>query len=153
MNRPALFLIALALLTTSSALAEPPHAPVGPTRQVTLFGVVATPGGKTVDPKLSKVAPQLRKLLPGHGFKLLGVQSRARVPGESLACDLGHGTVAQVEVTDALNAEGKVQIRVTLDQDGKPQSITDVSTPPNQLFFCDKPRPDGSRLVIGVGAR
>ena len=30
---------------------------------------------------------------------------------------------------------------------------TFVRTPPNQLFFCDKMLPDGSRLLIGLGGR
>ena len=152
MNRPAPRL-PLASLLLALACAGPALAQTGPTRQVTLFSVVAVPGGKTTDPKLSRVAPQLRKLLPGHGFRLLDVQSRARAVGETLSCDLGSGTVAQATVTEALTPEGKIQLRVTLDQDGAPRSITDVSTPPNQLFFCDRPLPDGSRLVIGVGAR
>ena len=152
MNRAARRL-ALASLLLALACVGPALARTGPARQVTLFGVVAVPGGKTTDPKLSKVGPQLRKILPGHGFKLLDVQSRSREVGQALSCDLGPGTVARATVTNALNDEGKVQIRVTLDQEGAPRSITDVATPPNQLFFCDKPLPDGSRLVIGVGAR
>jgi hypothetical protein len=40
-----------------------------------------------------------------------------------------------------------------LDHAGAAQLSTDVLTPPNQLFFCDKSFPDNSRLLIGIGAR
>jgi hypothetical protein len=33
------------------------------------------------------------------------------------------------------------------------QLESQVSTPPNQLFFSDKLLANGSRLLIGVGAR
>ena len=45
-------------------------------RQVTVFAILATPGPPTVDPRLGSVRAQLRKVLPGHGFKLLDVQSK-----------------------------------------------------------------------------
>ena len=122
-------------------------------RQVTLFGIVATPGGKAVDPKLAKVAPQLRKLLPNHSFRLLGVESRRLGVSETLTCDLGGGFSAEVGLLDPLDAVGKVGLRIALEENGAPLVITDVATPPNQLFFCDKRLPDGSRLVVGVGAR
>lgn len=125
----------------------------GPSRQVTLFGIVATPGGKKVDPKLAKVEPQLRKLLPDHGFRLLGVESRRLDVSETLTCDLGNGLSAEAGLLHALDATGKVGLRIALEQEGTPLVITDVATPPNQLFFCDKRLPDGSRLVLGVGAR
>src|SRR6185312_12429240 len=60
-------------------------------RQVTLFGVIASPFDPAIDPKLAKVAPQLRKLFPDHGFKLLGVHSKRHVAGQTITCDLGPG--------------------------------------------------------------
>ncbi len=142
--------LAFALLVAAAGRAR---ADVGPSRQVTLFGIVAVPGGTAVDPKLSKVAPQLRKLLPGHEFRLLGVKSRRLAVGETMRCDLGAGLNAEAGLLDAQDADAKVDLRIALDQDGAPLIVTDVATPPNQLFFCDKRLPDGSRLVIGVGAR
>ena len=47
-----------------------------PARQVTLFAVIAVPGSNAIDPKLAGIELQLRKLLPGHGFKLLDVRSK-----------------------------------------------------------------------------
>ena len=64
-------------------------------RQVTVFAIVATPGAKTVDSKLSRIKTQLDKLMPQHGFKLLDVQSKRIVTGESVTCDLRNGYTAQ----------------------------------------------------------
>ena len=61
-------------------------------RQVTVFGVIATPGSKTADTNLATIKTQLDKLLPKHGFKLLDVQSKPIVAGESVTCDLRNGT-------------------------------------------------------------
>ena len=148
----ARYALALALAVTLACVG-PARAQVGPARQVTLFGVIATPGGMAVDPKLAKVAPQLRKLLPDHSFKLLDVQSRRLAVGQSLTCALGPGYTAEARLDSSLDDEGKVELRVAVEQAGVPLALTDVRTPPNQLFFCDKPLPDGSRLVVGVGAR
>lgn len=132
-----------------------PKAPaqVEPSRQVTLFGVAAVPGNPTIDPKLAKVAPQLRRLLPGHGFRLLGVKSERLQPGETLSCDLTEGWVAVTHLVDPLDANGKVQLRFALDHNGASQFSTAITTPPNQLTFCDKTLPDSSRILIGIGAR
>jgi hypothetical protein len=125
----------------------------GPARQVTLFAVVATPGSQTIDPKLKRIAPQLRKLLPGHGFKLLDVQSKRLEAGESVRSDLGRGLSASTALVQPLDENGKVVLRCTLSQNEVVQFDTMVTTPPNQLFFCDRPLGDGSRLLIGIGAR
>ena len=45
-------------------------------RQLTAFGVVATPGTKTTDASLTSIRTQLDKLLPKHGFRLLDVQKQ-----------------------------------------------------------------------------
>jgi hypothetical protein len=123
------------------------------TLQVTLFAIVAKPGSNAIDPKLAKIAPQLRKLLPGHGFKLLDVQSKPLGTGESVRCDLGGGLIASTALVRPLNENGKVELRCLLSQNGVAQFDTLVATPPNQLFFCDRMRDDGTRLLIGVGAR
>jgi hypothetical protein len=123
------------------------------TLQVTLFAIVAKPGSNAIDPKLAKIAPQLRKLLPGHGFKLLDVQSKSLGAGESVRSDLGGGLIASTALIRPLNENGKVELRCLLTQDGIAQFDTLVATPPNQLFFCDRMRADGTRLLIGVGAR
>src|SRR5436309_744490 len=143
----------LAALVLAGLAAERVQAQVPESRQVTLFGIVATPGNPTIDPDLASVAAQLRKLLPGHGFKLLGAKSERLTAGESFACDLGNGFVAETELVHVRDRNGKVQLRFELELNKEPQLATTVTTPPNQLFFCDKKLPNGSRLVIGVGAR
>ena len=42
---------------------------------------------------------------------------------------------------------------MALERNGQTEFGTLVKTPPNQLFFLDKTMPDGSRLLVGVGAR
>jgi len=153
MRVPARFPLALALAVAGWIGPARAQGPMGPSRQVTLFGVIATPGGTAVDPKLVKVGPQLRQLLPKHGFKLLDVQSRRLAVGQTVACSLGPGYTAEAGLVSPLDDEGKVELRVAVEQGGMPLALTDVKTPPNQLFFCDKQLPDGSRLVVGVGAR
>ena len=122
-------------------------------RQVTVFGVLATPKGKTIDPKLKPVEDQLKKLLPNHGFKLIKIESKRLNTGEILACDLTSGFVASSQLVQATDPNGKVQVRVGLSYNGMLQYQSLVSTPPNQIFFCDKQLPNGERLVIGIGAR
>lgn len=130
---------------------QPPVSKVE-ARQVTLFGVVATPGGVN-DPRLATIQPQLSKLLPGYGFRLLGVESKRLKAGQALNCPLGDGFTASTILLRPLDEEGKVQLRVSVDQNATGQMETLVHTPANQLFFCDKVFPDGSRLLIGIGAR
>ncbi|SIO40661.1 hypothetical protein SAMN05444166_4445 [Singulisphaera sp. GP187] len=122
-------------------------------RQVTVFGIVAVPNKNMIDPKLKAIAPQLRRLLPNHGFKLLDVQSKRLTAGQTVSCDLGGGAAAATTLMMPLDDNGKVQLRCEILQNEVPQVGTLVSTPPNQLFFCDKARPDGSRILIGIGAR
>jgi hypothetical protein len=122
-------------------------------RQVTMFAIAATPHGSKVDPKLAQIEPELRKVLPEHGFKLLDVQSKRRSAGESVVCKLRDGLVATTTLVEPLDANGKVQLRCELTRQRVRQLDTLVTTPPNQLFFCDKELPDGSRLLIGIGAR
>ena len=124
-----------------------------PARQVTLFGIHATPGGGKVDPKLKKIEPQLKKLFPGHSFTLLESESKRVEAGRGLEVDLGSGWKAGADLISVLDGDGNVQFRFALEQDGRPEFATIVRTPPNQLFFCDKLLPDGSRLLIGLGGR
>ncbi|MBX6315946.1 MAG: hypothetical protein IRY99_23985 [Isosphaeraceae bacterium] len=155
-------LVGLAAALASTGLAGPGESPrsskppaslVEESRQVTIFGVLASPDDRTIDPDLKGVAPQLRKLHPGHGFKLLGAKNRRLAPGQTVTCDLGDGVMAKTELVEVLDAKGKVRLRFALDAAGKTKFETTVTTPPNQLFFCDKELTDKSRLVIGVGAR
>jgi hypothetical protein len=122
-------------------------------RQVTLFGVLATPGSTAVDPQLKSTLPQLRKLLPGHGFKLLEVQSKRLTIGQSITCDKLNQFTAEAGLINSLDDNGKVEIRFALGYQGQMQMATIVSTPPNQLFFFDKALDDGTHLLIGIGAR
>jgi hypothetical protein len=122
-------------------------------RQVTVFGVIATPGSKTADTNLSAfIKTQLAKLLPKHGFQLLDAQSKPIVAGESVTCDL-HGYTVVISLVQSVDENGKVQIRCELFQDQDRQFSTLVKTPPNQLFFCQRALKDGSQLLIGVGVR
>jgi hypothetical protein len=142
--------LALAALARPEARAQQGRRPA---RQVTVFGIVAVPNASMVDPKLEAVAPQLRKLLPNHGFTLLDVQSKRLTSGQTVTCDLGGGSTASTTLLQPLDDNGKVQLRCEIQLGGMPQHATIVATPPNQLFFCDKLRDDGSRLLIGIGAR
>jgi hypothetical protein len=123
------------------------------TRQLTLFGVAATLGTKTVDTNLTSIKPQLDKLLPKHGFKLLDAQSKLLGSGDSVACDLRNGYTVVASLIQQTDENGKVQIRCELFQDQRREFSTVVKTPPNQLFFCQRALQDGTQLLIGVGAR
>ena len=122
-------------------------------RQVTIFGILASPDRKSIDPKLLQIDSQLRKLKPGHGFKLRAVESKRLAAGEPLYCDLDESLKATVRLLDAENAEGKVRIEFTLESSQKVEFTTVVTTPPNQIFFCERPSAEGETLLIGVGAR
>jgi hypothetical protein len=124
-------------------------------RQVTVFAIVATPKGQTDDRNLSSIQASLSKLLPQHGFKLLDSQSAKIVAGESVECTPGHGYTAAITMVRPLDEEeGKVELRVELSLDGELQFTATVRTPLDQLFLCERPfLTDGSKLLIGVGAR
>jgi hypothetical protein len=121
--------------------------------QVTVFGIVATPGESKTDPKLATIAAQLRKLKPDHGFQLRGHKSEQLVPGETVRCELGDDLTAEAKLLEGVQASGKLRIEFALKRAGKTEFTTTVTTPANQLFFCDKPLPGDDRLLIGVGAR
>ncbi len=122
-------------------------------RQVTLFGILATPNDSSLDPKLQPIAQQLRTLFPNHGFKLLGAETKRISTGQSVTCALGGGYDAGAQLLNPYDADGKVQLRFQLDQNMQIDFATIVTTPLNQLFFCDKMLPNGSRIVIGIGVR
>src|SRR5687768_3775916 len=107
---PALALIAILGFLTTAAGAQPRTD----ARQVTLFGIMATPGGTATDPKLASVSGQLRRLLPDHGFRLLDVRSKRLQPGQSVACELGDGFVAETSLVKVLDGNGKIQLRCEL---------------------------------------
>src|SRR5262249_22813865 len=89
------------------ARAQVPAAGADNALQVTLFAIVATPGTETLDPKLAWIEPQLRKLLPGHGFKLIDVNSKRLHQGESVRCDLGNGRMASTSLVRMVDDNGK----------------------------------------------
>jgi hypothetical protein len=123
-------------------------------RQVTVFAMVATPKDQAVDRNLSSIKATLSKLLPQHGFKLLDSQSAKIVAGESVECTPGHGYTAAITMVRPIDEEGKVELRVELSLDGELQFTATVRTPLDQLFLCERPfLTDGSKLLIGVGAR
>jgi hypothetical protein len=123
-------------------------------RQVTVFAVLATRNAPTVDPRLSSnVKAQLHKILPEHGFKLLDVQSKNIEVNQCLTCDLGGGYTAETVLVKSLDENGKVQLRCNVALDKVPRFTTLVKTPVNQLFFYERSLKNGSRMLIGVGAR
>ncbi len=122
-------------------------------RQVTVFGVLATPGAKTVDSRLSRIQKQLGKLLPDSGFKLLDVRSERIVDGESITCNLGNGYTLTTSLVKPLDENGKVELRCELFHGKVSEFSTLVKTPVNQLFFCQRTLENGSQFLVGVGAR
>ncbi len=122
-------------------------------RQVTVFGILATPGAKTSDSRLSTIHSQLDKLLPDSGFKLLDARSERVVDGESVTCNLGSGYTLTTSLVKSLDENGKVELRCELFREQVSEFSTLVKTPANQLFFCQRPLKNGSQFLIGVGAR
>jgi hypothetical protein len=122
-------------------------------RQVTVFGVIATPGSKAADSNLVRIHTQLDKLLPKHGFRLLDVQNKRIVAGESVTCKLSGDYTVVTSLVQTVDENGKVQLRCELFHDKDRQFSTLVKAPLNQLFFCQRALPDGTQLLIGVGAR
>ena len=157
-RRIGLLLAALAFAALGPIAAAHPQdlaAQAAPGRQVTLFGIHATPGGSKIDPKLKKIEPQLRKLFPGkaYSFELLATESKRLDVGESVVCKLGGGFVAGATLRNPLDGEGNIHMQFNLELDEQAEFATIVRTPPNQLFFCDKTLPDGTKLLIGLGGR
>jgi hypothetical protein len=122
-------------------------------RQVTVFGVSAAPGDRTTDSRLVRYSDELSELIPLHGFKLLDAQSSRIVDGESVTCALGNGYLVKASLVKAQNENGKVEIRCELFHDQTRQFSTLVKSPLHQLFFCQEALPDGTQLLIGIGAR
>ncbi len=122
-------------------------------RQVTVFAILATDDPAAIDPRLAAVNSQLRKVLPGHGFKLLDVESKRIEATQSVTCDLGNGYKAETVLVRPLDENGKVQLRCNLSQQGLKEFSILVNTPINQLFFYERSLKDGTRVLIGVGAR
>ncbi len=142
--------LALALLTPQVHA----QAQNGPSRQVTVFGIRALPDSDVLDPKLEPIAPQLRSLFPGHGFKLMGTETRRITSGETLKCDLSGGFAVGAQLLNPYDpTSGKTQLRFELNQNDQLEFATLVNTPLNQLFFCDKRLTDGTRLLIGIAVR
>jgi hypothetical protein len=154
-RRFATILVSLALLGLGSLTPAVGAQQPAPARQVTMFGILATPGGSEIDPKLKKIEVQLRKLFPGkeYSFKLLATESKRLEVGQSFVCNLGDGFVAGTELRSTLDGEGNLQMRFVLDLHEQTEFTTIVRTPPNQLFFCDKQLPNGAKLLIGLGGR
>jgi len=122
-------------------------------RQVTVFGVIATPGDRTTDARLVRYNDELSELIPFHGFKLLDAQSSRIIDGESVTCTLGNGYTVKASLVKSRNENGKVEIRCELFHDHASQFSTLVKSPLHQLFFCQDALPDGTQLLIGIGAR
>jgi len=133
-----------------------PVAPedVGDPPQVTIFAIRALAGVSTIDPRLSIVRAQLRKVLPDHGFELIESKSGRLVPGESLTCDLGRGWRARTTLAiPSPDDFGRVRLRCEWLEGDEIRSSTDVDAPVNQLFFYERDLGEGVQVLIGVGAR
>jgi hypothetical protein len=123
-------------------------------RQVTAFAILAIPNSATVDPRLTaNVKAQLHKILPDYGFKLLDVQNKRIEVDQAVTCDLGKGYTAETTLVKSLDENGKVHLRCKVALAKATQFSTLVKTPANQLFFYERSLKDGSRVLIGVGAR
>jgi hypothetical protein len=149
--------LAVALVACVVSAGSPPAMAQVPTdRQVVMFAVVATPNSTSMDPKITPVvAAQLRKTLPGHGFKLIQVKSQRVLPNHPVALDLGGGYETAATVLNPLDINGKVQIKfeLTNTDEGIPQFQSIIATPTDQFNYFDKMMPDNSHVLIGVGAR
>ncbi|WP_206107741.1 hypothetical protein [Paludisphaera rhizosphaerae] len=121
--------------------------------QVTVFAIKATPNASAIDPRLSEVRDQLRKVLPNHGFELIATRSERLQPGETLPCDLGEDRVAETTYESA--EAGRISFLCSFREgpSDAPAYTTHVDAPENQLFFYERSLRDGSRVLIGVGAR
>jgi hypothetical protein len=122
-------------------------------RQITVFGIVATAGGKGGDTDLASIKTQLDRLMPKHSFRLLDARNKRIIAGESVSCELGKGYKVETTLVNATDENGRVQVRCELFKNQDRQFSTLVKTPVNQLFFCQHALSDGSELLIGVGAR
>jgi hypothetical protein len=153
-NRRSAWILASVLIAGLGPVASIGSQAV-PGRQVTLFGIRATAGGGKIDDKLKKIEPQLRKLFPGqnYSFELIATESKRLAIGQLVTCDFGAGFVAGAELVSIADIDGNIQMRFALEYEKKVEFATLVRTPPNQLFFCDKALPDGSKLLIGLGGR
>lgn len=122
-------------------------------RQVTAFAILAIPDSAELDPRLASVQGQLKKVLPGHGFRLRDVQSRRIDTGQAVTCDLGDGYKAETVLVKPLDDNGKVQLRCNLTFKGTREFSTLIRSPVNQLVFYERALKPGTRVLIGVGAR
>ena len=145
--------LALGLGGLRVSRAEVKQDAVDSARQVTVVGIIATPGSNAIDSRLTTIRSQLDKLKPKHGFKLLDAQSQRLETGDSVACDLKHGYTSETVLVRPLDDSGKVELRCELRHDDVRLFSTLVKTPLNQLFFYERELEDGSQLLIGVGAR
>ncbi len=122
-------------------------------RQATLFGILVTPGSSEIDPNLARIEPQLRKLFPNFGFKLLDVQGRRLTRGDSLTSEFEGGYAVSTRLASPLDDEGKLELRLTMSRGEATLLDSKINTPLNQLFFCEKTLDHGARLLVGIGAR
>jgi len=148
-----LVLLALGLVVGPVATVSATFRQVMGGRQVTVFGVHATPGEGKDDPRLKAVLPGLRGLAPGHTFRLLKVESKRTLAGESVDCDLGEGVAASATLLDSFDPAGKIQLRFGLTVGGVPLYQTVLATPANQIVYVNRQLPSGDRVILGVGAR
>jgi hypothetical protein len=149
----AIVVLALGLGGLRVSRAEVKQEAVDAARQVTVIGIIATPGSSSIDSRLATIKSQLEKLRPKHGFKLLDAQSKRLETGESVGCDLKDGYASETVLVRPLDDGGKVELRCELRRGDSRLFSTLVKTPLNQLFFYERELEDGSELLIGVGAR
>jgi hypothetical protein len=105
-------------------------------RQVTVFGIIATPDSQVIDPKLEAIEPQLHKLLPHHRFKLLDVKTKRLQAGQAVRCNLSHGYTISTNLIQPLDEEGKVRLKCDLLLNEVVRFEMLVSTPPTSSSFA-----------------
>ena len=122
-------------------------------RQVTVFGVLATPGAKTVDSRLSNIHPSVGQVASRERIQAPRRPQRAHRRWRIDHCNLGNGYTLTTSLVKPLDENGKVELRCELFHDKISEFSTLVKTPVNQLFFCQRALKNGSQFLIGVGAR
>ncbi len=122
-------------------------------RQVTLFGIQAVPNNGFIDPKLQSIADQLRRAKPNHGFRLIRSQTQRLEEAGTLVCELVPGSDIKAKLVDARDPKGQVCFDFQIVLNRQTLVNTRLLTPPNQLLFVEKSLPDGTLLLVGLGAR
>ena len=132
---------AAVLVLAGPALPRTP-AQVEPSRQVTLFGVAAVPGSPAIDPKLATGRSPAAPALARPRLPLAGRQERA-APARAdplLRPDRGLGRRRPNWSTPS-TPTARSSSASPWTTTARSQFSTGITTPPNQLTFCEKTLP------------